>query len=637
MPLIKNNCWAWIDGKPDALYEYLDDGTIIVENIQMSLLNNQTPVEDLASGPGIHYSYKFPLDTYDSSHDLHWICETEYHFHLEFDLSSSGIKLNQSLLHKMGVSNSDNLQVGPFNLLDLTISDIYTLSVDEFGVLNAIKSPSSHTDDKSDILPIRPPGSEDTQFYFLLRYISTTKSKVSGWMIDNLNSLNIDNLKNFIFPGGKVFTYKSVKFSEHGDLECLITYVDPMEVMAAPPPPPPPPPTNSLPTLAPKVINLTSRALPAVPPSLGTAKPASRLTYSSDLMQNYLHGNIFTPTGKFEAVQTDDGHSLLFAVDSSGVLHVVREESGKTRAGWEVIDISTSTITTSFAGKGDAIVRTFDAGQSALDGTISLAMAISCDGSDHLFVSLGNSSTDTSWVSQPSWTAYEFDAPNEGKLPIKIAGILFAESNNKQYLVVDIDRLNSSAVKDIDRYYVSDSATGGSRWVQKGMPIDVQDISYQSFVGRINDSVDGVYTSGIVDVGDAQLVFMPIENPFGHGPASPTRLRLPGGALPSAIAAARNLDINDNWYGTTDLYAISGKNLYRFPADMQSLGTLGTLMDTNDVYAGTDTLLAMTHDGITTLWGKNSSDQVYYTSCPTTRLDLSAAWRFVHFSYYFPS
>jgi hypothetical protein len=46
----------------------------------------------------------------------------------------------------------------------------------------------------------------------------------------------------------------------------------------------------------------------------------------------------------------------------------------------------------------------------------------------------------------------------------------------------------------------------------------------------------------------------------------------------------------------------------------------------DDVLYGTSTLVAMSHDGLTTLWGKNPSDQVFYISCPSDRLEDPYSW-----------
>jgi hypothetical protein len=119
---------------------------------------------------------------------------------------------------------------------------------------------------------------------------------------------------------------------------------------------------------------------------------------------------------------------------------------------------------------------------------------------------------------------------------------------------------------------------------------------------------------------------VPIINAFGGGPPLPRRFRLPGDAHPSAIATARNDNKNSNLLASTDLYAVGGSSLYRFAADAQRKGAVATLVTTNDFFFGTTILLAMTSNGVVTLWGKNASNQVYYLSCVSTQLAQPGSW-----------
>ena len=106
----------------------------------------------------------------------------------------------------------------------------------------------------------------------------------------------------------------------------------------------------------------------------------------------------------------------------------------------------------------------------------------------------------------------------------------------------------------------------------------------------------------------------------------PIRFSLPGGALPSAIATARNPDKSpSNLFATTDLYAIGNETLYHFPANAQQ-GAAPIPLVTNSIFSGSDLLLAARQSGVTTIWGKNGSDQVYYLSCPIDQLSLPGSW-----------
>ncbi len=56
------------------------------------------------------------------------------------------------------------------------------------------------------------------------------------------------------------------------------------------------------------------------------------ISYSSELMQNYLQAEILAPDAKFQALQTGDGASLLFSIGTDGALYLTQESPG-TRSG----------------------------------------------------------------------------------------------------------------------------------------------------------------------------------------------------------------------------------------------------------------------------------------------------------------
>ena len=437
-------------------------------------------------------------------------------------------------------------------------------------------------------------------FVDLNSIVGMAKTYITAYSGCVFESFNLNAIGGFIFPGGKVFTFKNARFSDGVDLVCDTTY------------------------------RTTDTGQSSTAAAAAAEKTASQgysevqdlvLSHSSDLMDNYLQGEIVSPTGKFEALQAADGHALVVSTSTSGVLQVLEERSGENNAGWKVSDLSTKAVQ-------DATVRTFDVGQNGLDGTIGLAMAVSRNGSDNLYVSLFNSSSDTSWISNPQWSSYPFDAISRpAPASLQIAGILFAETGDKkQYLIVDIDRSSTSVVKEIERYYIDPSKSTGSYWNKHDVPVDIERNVYQSCVGRKRAGrVDGVYTTGSVD-GSPQLIYTPVINVFGSGPPLPTSLKLPRQGLPSAIATARNVDKSSSLWGTTDLYAISAQTLYRFPADGQTEGAQGAGVVTNPFLQGTETLIASRLDGVTTVWGKNSSNEVWYTSCADTQLSIPGAW-----------
>ncbi|KAH8748597.1 hypothetical protein F5883DRAFT_436293 [Diaporthe sp. PMI_573] len=574
-----------------------------------SLTNQQTPqmagITAAGSGNGsnvIHIEYSSIADNSDQSGLIVGRFEIAPKYTCDVAFSGSTFTVTQQIIIYVFVLRNRSSIIDPIDIVDLnivnkTITDVYTISVGQNGDLLTTHTGTTSRDDSQHLDP------DPVRNFFtgIDDFISDAQNKMSGFAATNLNPIDFSMLRNFVFPGGRVFTYKSASFSDYQDLLCSITYVNT--------------PLNQIP----------QAATACMANAASSADTPLTLTYSSEMMQNYLQGEVVSPQSKFEALQTDDGHALLFAMTTAGVLNVMEEQTGQTANGWALTDLSTALIARAFRG---GTVRTFDVGQSALDGTIGLAMAVSFGNADNLCVSLSNSSADTSWTAAPKWTVYPFDAPGGAPATISIAGILFSETlDNQQYLVIDIDRSPSSPVRDIVRYCLDPSKAAGTYWVRNDVPIDIEDGNYQSCVGRAaNALVDGVYTSGTA-AGDAQLVYVPLVNVFGLGPPTPNRMGLPGGALASAIAAARDTTRGAATYGTSDLYAIGNSTLYRFTAEDQNTdSTVGTALITNDVLAGTDTLIAMTHDGVTTLWGRNASDAVYYLSCVTDQVASPGAW-----------
>lgn len=323
-------------------------------------------------------------------------------------------------------------------------------------------------------------------------------------------------------------------------------------------------------------------------------------------------------------MQSSDGHSLLFAIDSSGIFHLIEEQSGTSHNGWQIYDLSSTALKSQFLNReSEVVVRTFDVAQNATDGSINLMMVATINSNDYLFISLGHSSDDTSWKSHLIWTMVPFDPENEASQNITIASTLFAETegNRKQYMIVDIDRPSGNmSDPHITRYYIDPNRVNGHYWTKHDVTIDIASGQYQSVVGRMpGQPIDGIYTAGSTG-GKPQLVYEPIINEYGDGPVLPLRLRLPEDIVPSAIATVRNTQ------GFSDLFAVGGSTLYYFPANMQEDNAEPTELITNGLLSGTDTLRIMTHDGITTLWGRNSSYAVYYLSCPADQLINPNSW-----------
>lgn len=353
------------------------------------------------------------------------------------------------------------------------------------------------------------------------------------------------------------------------------------------------------------------------------------ITYSSEMMTNHLQAELMSPQKKFEALQSNDGHALLFSISTDGILYLTREETGKSTTGWSAIDLSTTQIQDDFteelSGNQDVTCRTFDAGQSAQDGTIGLAMVVSTNKGDQLYLCLNNSNEDISWADSPNWVYYPYDDPDNNLSKLEIVNVFFCETYDKtQYIIVDIVQDPSSAIKKISRYYIDPSQPSNQHWNEHFLPGDIEAEAgtFKSCIGRANNGyVDGVYTAGHIG-SKGQLMFCPVINVFGSAPPTVVTLNLPEGAIASAIASSRNPDLS------TDLFAVNDNTLYYFSSAEQTAKATGKKLISNNVLCGTSELYAMTHDGIITLWGLNSSDQVYYITCLQSKASDPSAWSF---------
>lgn len=642
------------------VHAHADDAFGVNSHVDVTMHPNQTPqtMTITAAGAGsnvIHASYDSSNDGQTRSEDrdglftITWYIQPSYTCDVRFVDQTIVITQRQTVYFRVEWDYTTCKCVG----IDTTVTDTYDLGVDSNGNLTITRDVHKHSSVPNPQAPDGPPGS--SAFLDLDKEIEKAKDKVQAIPQFDLTAVEFGKLQNFIFPGGKVFAFKNPRFSANQDLLCDITYAAPNATHATPAKAlseSKAQPSghrgssdwtsisaaeveesklaaNSGPAgVRARSISSTGPSSMAAPWAVGSYKSASEstplvtLTHTSDLIQNYVQGEIVSPTGKFEAVQSDGGHALLFALNTASALHVIEEQSGETTTGWKPLDLSSGLLGELHKTCPQATVRGFEVGQNAVDSTIGLALVVSSEGTDALHLSLHNSSSNTSWTANPNWIHVPWDASQADMRPtIAIERVLFAETQDtQQYIVVDVDRSSNATVKSIERYHVDLSKATGKAWTLQDVPIDIETGDYQSCVGRPSgERSEGVYTSGKVG-GISQLVYVPLVNVYGGGPPLPSRLILPGGVTAAAIASTCNAD------GTTDLYAISGSTLYRFASDHQMDGAVGSPLLSQSIFQGTQQVTAMTHDGVVTIWGKNGSNQVFYTSCLTAQIAVPGAW-----------
>lgn len=350
---------------------------------------------------------------------------------------------------------------------------------------------------------------------------------------------------------------------------------------------------------------------------------SSSITYSTELMENYLQAEILAPEAKFEALQTDGGASLLFSIGTDHALYVTEEVPG-VRSGWQRRDLSSAQIAKDFPNQSNVTCKDFASAQSTFPPrtSIHLAMVVSDAHNDHLYLSLENSDADTSWTSGPKWVAYPFDDRAHPRDQVKIAGVFLSEATDAEYIVVDVIRDPSSPEALIFRYYIDLRKTDGYAWHSHDLAIDLEAGRYASTLGRRQgQKVDGTYSAGQVG-GVAQFIYQGLYNPFDrHGTAKPCTLKLPGRAIPDAIAACRKAD------NTSDLYATANGTLYYFRSDQQQDGAVAVELFASPLFNGVRSLFAAVSGGTVMVWGLNGDDEVFYTTCALSQLTAGGvAW-----------
>ncbi|GGM23582.1 hypothetical protein GCM10010129_80020 [Streptomyces fumigatiscleroticus] len=340
------------------------------------------------------------------------------------------------------------------------------------------------------------------------------------------------------------------------------------------------------------------------------------LSCSSELMQNYVQAEVLAPDARFEALQTQDGTSLLFSLGTDKVMYLTKEVPG-TSSGWERSDLSSAQLRADFPGQSGVGCKDFASAQavSGAPAAIHLAMVLADEQNDHLYLSLANSDTDTSWSAAPSWTAYPFDDPAHQPGQVKIVGVLLSEASDAEYIVVDILRDPAGTEPLVFRYYIDPAKTGGYAWHPHDIAIDLEAGRYSSCLGRrAGQYVDGLYTIGQV-AGAPQFQYQPLYNVFDPGiPPSPSLYSLPVGAVPEAIAACRNPD------NSSDLYITAGGTLYYLSSHHQQDGSTALPLLHDPRFGGVRRLYAESVAGTVTVWGLNANNEVFYATCALAQL-----------------
>ncbi|HEX8407376.1 MAG TPA: hypothetical protein VF883_00810 [Thermoanaerobaculia bacterium] len=359
---------------------------------------------------------------------------------------------------------------------------------------------------------------------------------------------------------------------------------------------------------------MTAAVLPSTPTrrlaALGDAAPT--LTTSTELMRNYKPVSIMTPDASFEAVQTTAGTALLFSIGTDGAFYVTAEAPGAT-SGWQRTSLSASL---------GATVKTFAVAENAATGTIDLALVMTEGQADVLYLSLGNSASDTSWLASVAWTAVPYDDAARPLARVVVADLFINNTADGESIVADVLRDPSSAAPVIFRYFIDPTKRlSGQAWNPHDVAGDLDASTISSCLGRRpGDYVEGIYTGGSIG-GHPQLFFQPLYNAFRPGvPAPPARFVLPGGETSAALVAL------STGTGTTDLFVAAGQTIYYFAADAQGDGATGVALLNNALFDGVRKLFGYGDANQVILWGLDRANQVFYVRCQRAQVTNPGAW-----------
>jgi hypothetical protein len=342
-----------------------------------------------------------------------------------------------------------------------------------------------------------------------------------------------------------------------------------------------------------------------------------KITYSTELMVNFKQAKIVAPQKKFEALQTADGNALLFSISSDNKFYVTQQTPG-LETGWKQFDLSSGIKTENSSAK--IIVKTFAVSQNFQSGKIDLALVLTVDGSDILYLSLNNkAAADDITTEKISWTIMPYDDPDQPKAKLDVENLYIAETKREQYIVADISRKTFKVSNNfLERYYIDPKKKKGRIWRNLTMGGDL-DPGIKSCLGRKGgDLVDGIYTLGSIN-SIRELLYAPLYNPFDQAaPPTITRLTIPDGATALAVA-----DVGKD---ETDLFVAADQSLYYFAKNNQNDGASGVEIKKDELFEGATKLYAFATAEKYVVWGINRANQIFYTSCLRSNVAKRGFW-----------
>lgn len=339
-----------------------------------------------------------------------------------------------------------------------------------------------------------------------------------------------------------------------------------------------------------------------------------KLAYTSELMTNFKQASAVTAHKKFQALQLSDNYALLFSISTENIFYITRETPG-AETGWQQFDLSS--LVAGDHQNQPVQAKTFGVYQNTDNQKINIALVVTVNNKDHLYISLNNEIT-ASLTEKVSiqWTPYPFDAPATSAS--RIEEVHIAQTKSEAYIVADLSD-DASALKLLDRYYIDIKNKKDDRyWHSMTMGGDLEAGAHSVLGRKAKETVDGIYTIGKINQ-QTQLQYVPLYNRINPS-LRPLITTLEVPETPDTLAVAR---VSNE---LTDLFVAANTSIYYFAADKQKSGTTGEIILQNKLFEGITQLYAFFIDGIYTLWGLNRANQIFHTSCKKEDLYTPSRW-----------
>lgn len=344
------------------------------------------------------------------------------------------------------------------------------------------------------------------------------------------------------------------------------------------------------------------------------------VTFSTELMASFKQVSAIAPQKKFHALQSPEQLPLLFSISNENTLLVTRQLSAQ-QSGWAQDDVSAALA--QYHNGAAVTAKTFAVSQSADKTLFNLAVAVTVNQQDYLYLSLNNTvPASASPTFSVTWQAIPFDDPNYKNIRVIIENLHITQTGGEDFIVADVSRKTFPHPSHyLERYHIDSSNKRESNQYWHAMTLggDV-DPNITSVLGRKDNDewVDGIYTLGNIG-GKSQLIYTPLYNPVNPlAPPHVTRLFIPQQATTIATAATAD--------GLTDLFVAADKCIYYFAAGHQEDKTEGAKILTNHLFEDISHLYAFVNDDKYVLWGLNRANQIFYTSCKKENLNKPAQW-----------